>query len=243
MQTNSNSFLRIEGGSFAPFYRYNDSEKSVSVSSFLLQKFPITNEEFLSFVLSHPQWQKDNVASLFAEDNYLSHWKSATQLFEPDIQLKQPVVLVSWFAARAYCQSINARLPTHYEWEYAALASEHKKNAQDDEAFTQMLLQWYSMPTPAQLPPVNSSKGNFWGLHDMHGLVWQWVEDFNSILITEDARQSDSSDNPIFCGSSSLSAEKNENYPSFLRLGFLSSLKARYVTKNLGFRCAKSITD
>src|SRR3546814_8859512 len=70
------------------------------VAPFGLQKRPVTNAEFLAFVKAHPQWRRDRVATVLAETRYLSHWKGPETLGD-DALPQQPVVQVSWFAARS----------------------------------------------------------------------------------------------------------------------------------------------
>ena len=48
--------------------------------------------------------------------------------------------------------------------------------------------EWYSAPSPASLPTAGLGRANFWGVKDLHGLVWEWVADFNSVMTIGDAR-------------------------------------------------------
>ena len=74
-----------------------------------------------SSCVKHPEWRRDRVAGLFADEGYLRHWASAAS---PGAAIaQQPVTQVSWFAASAYCEARGARLPRWYEWEFAAAAS------------------------------------------------------------------------------------------------------------------------
>jgi protein SCO1/2 len=82
-----------------------------------------------------------------------------------------------------------------------------------------------------------------YGIHDLHGLVWEWVEDFNALFISGDNREQGDPDLLKFCGSGALSVADRENYPVMMRLAMLSSLKARSTTVNVGFRCAQPAAE
>jgi formylglycine-generating enzyme required for sulfatase activity len=108
---------KIAGGSFESVLPPAAGVKNATVESYRLDRKPVTNAEFAEFVRKHPQWRRDRVTPLFAEEQYLAQWTSA---IEPGAAIAgQPVVHVSWFAASAYCEARGARLPTWYEWEYA----------------------------------------------------------------------------------------------------------------------------
>jgi formylglycine-generating enzyme required for sulfatase activity len=102
--------------------------KQASVARYELDREPVTNAEFLAFVQAHPEWRRDRAPRLFAEPTYLSQWEGPATL-GARARPEQPVTQVSWYAARAYCQSQGARLPTWYEWEYAAAADETRIDA------------------------------------------------------------------------------------------------------------------
>jgi len=81
---------------------------------------------------------------------------------------------------------------------------------------------------------------NFWGVHDMHELVWEWTQDFNSVMISSESR-SDGKNNNLFCSSAAVGATDLMNYAAIMRYAFRSSVKGNYAINNLGFRCAKDI--
>lgn len=228
----------VKGGEYTPLYGSVDS--SVRVPSFRMDVYPVTNAEFLDFVREEDRWQKGKVIQLYSDEGYLHHWKSAT---EPgDARPDAAVTNVSWFAAKAYCEWQGKRLPTLDEWEYAAMADSKDKDAREKEAYTQYILTSYEQPKTF-LNPIGTGMKNVWGIYDLHGLVWEWTYDFTSVLLSDEARKGGNSDNNLFCGASSIGATDLMNYAAFMRYAFRSSLKGRYTSRNLGFRCADDVKE
>jgi sulfatase modifying factor 1 len=209
----------IAGGTYTPLL-FPDAK--VEVRAFELDRTPVTNAGFLDFVRSHPEWARAQVPARYAEERYLSR-------IETDAP-KAPVVFVSWFAAKAFCEARGARLPTEAEWELAASADETRRDARQDPAFTQRLLAWYGRPNPARMPEVGGAT-NVYGISNLHGLVWEWVDDFMSTAPADGAR---------FCGPGAANAANKNDYAAFMRTAFRSSLEAKYTVANLGFRCART---
>lgn len=231
-------YVPIPGGRFRSVLPPAPGVEDVGVAPYRLAGTPVTNAEFLAFVQRQPQWRRDRVARLFADASYLGHWHSADApgaAAPPDA----PVVHVSWFAATAYCESIGARLPTWYEWEYAAAADETRADARGDPALRSRMLDWYARTADAPAA-VGSTPANVYGVHDLHALVWEWVGDFNALLVSTDSReQGEDPDRLKFCGAGALTMQDKENYAVLMRIAMLSSLQAAYTTANLGFRCAQ----
>ena len=232
---------RVAAGSFQPLLApSSDGEaRSVSVQAFWLMTRPVRNDEFLAFVIGHPRYRRDNIPRAFADPQYLMQFEAADRLGEGARPL-QPVTLVSWFAARAFCESHALRLPSEAEWEWAAAASETLADARRDDAFRRRILDWYARPA-GDLPDVPHGANTLYVILDLHGVVWEWVEDFNSDVLVADGRSRavSAAQSRFMCGGGALRADDVQDYPAFLRLGFRSSLQASYTTKSLGFRCAR----
>lgn len=225
--------IKIPAGRYRLFYD-NSGEREVAVASFYLDARAVTNLEYLEFVKARPEWARSRVPAVFADSGYLKHWEADFEIGDPRLG-GSPVTNVSWFAARAYCQWKGKRLPTQAEWEYAA----GRPPASGGRTLQEIILDWYSRPTPQILPAAGSVYKNELGVYDMHGLVWEWVQDFNSTVMGNDSRSNSAIQRELFCASASFGAADREDYAAFMRFAFRSSLKARYTVRNLGFRCAK----
>lgn len=232
--------VRLPGGEFKSVLRYEDTQGKVRLRPFLMSRLPVTNAQFLDFVKKHPDWQRGRVPAVFAEPRYLSHWASATQL-GANARPTQPVVNVSWFAASAYCEAQGARLPTWSEWEYSAAADETRRDARSDPAWRERILGWYARPSNTPLAAVGQSPANAHGVQDLHGLVWEWTEDYASMLVSADNRAQKEDDRLKFCGAGAISMDDRENYAVLMRVAMLSAMEAANITSNLGFRCAKDL--
>ncbi len=229
----------IPGGSFESVLPPAAGVKGVRVEPFRLDRTPVTNAQFAAFLRAHPQWQRDRIAQVFADEQYLSHWQSP---LEPGGEnLRRPVVHVSWFAATAYCEARGARLPRWHEWEYVAAASESQRDARNDPAWRQQILSWYSRSGRDPLPEVGGTPPNLYGIRDLHGVIWEWVEDAGGMLVSSDNREQSNPDLMRFCGEGALTMEQKENYAILMRIAMLSSMKARYTGATMGFRCASDV--
>ena len=229
----------IKGGDYQPFYGTDST--LVKVEDFLLDERPVTNAEFLDFVKKNPKWKRSNIKAIFADDTYLKDWQDDETL-PKNADPNAAVTYVSWFAAKAYAKSAGKRLPTLDEWEYVAMADEETPNAREKPTYSAHLINLYN-EKDRQKNKVKISAPNFYGVYNMFDLVWEWTDDFNSIMTTSDSRTAEFDDKGLFCASAATSTTDVLNYASFMRYAFRSSLKANYTVGNLGFRCAKDLSN
>jgi formylglycine-generating enzyme required for sulfatase activity len=97
----------------------------------------------------------------------------------------RPVETVSWEDVQDFIRRLHAReggatyrLPTEAEWEYAARAGSTTAYSFGDDPRQLSEYAWYHENAGGQTHPVGQLKPNAWGLYDMHGNVWEWVQDW-----------------------------------------------------------------
>ncbi|MDD4597553.1 MAG: formylglycine-generating enzyme family protein [Lentimicrobiaceae bacterium] len=229
----------IPEGKYLPLYSGNNNFKTTG--AFYIDRYPVTNQEFKKFVRDNPEWGKLRVKSLFADKGYLRHWNDENS-FEDKLK-DSPVVNVSWFAAQKFCECQGKRLPTTDEWERVAAAGLKSADGSKEKDFQQWILMVTSRPQQKPIPDIGSTKQNFYGIWDMHGLIWEWTYDFNSSLSSGGSRGNTGSGNDLFCGGGGAQSGDVENYAAFLRYALRSSLKAGHVLQNLGFRCVSDVEN
>ncbi len=95
-----------------------------------------------------------------------------------------PVEMVSWQEVREFVKRLNAaestdkyRLPSEAEWEYACRAGTQTGYFFGDDESQLNEYAWYAENSGGKTHPIGRNKPNLWGLYDMHGNVWEWVQD------------------------------------------------------------------
>ncbi len=228
-----------------------DDEKpahTVYLEAFYIDKYPVTNNQYKTFIDANPQWHKHYIQKGYHNGNYLRHWKSNTY---PNGEADYPVVNVSWYAAMAYAEWMGKRLPTEAEWERAARGGvEGKKYPWGDTIDpTKANYDW----NVGEITPVGNYPENGYGLHDVCGNVWEWCFDvYDADFYMSAARQNPISGVNIV--EQVINHTLNDKLARVLRGGSWRIQEAfvRVTNRNaevptftldvIGFRCAQSVT-
>jgi formylglycine-generating enzyme required for sulfatase activity len=159
----------------------------VTLEAFAIGRNPVTVGEFRRFVeATGYQTEAEQQDGAYVYD--VKDWgrKSDANWRNPYMSQADdhPVVCISWNDAMAYCEWLSERtgeqysLPTEAEWEYACRAESEVAYCFGDDEKRLKEYAWYARNSKRRTHPVGQKKPNAWGLHDMHGNVWEWVQDW-----------------------------------------------------------------
>lgn len=229
----------------------NTDEKpihTVYLDAFYIDKYEVTNAEYKQFVDANPEWGKEQIPREYHDGYYLAHWNGNDYPFGKD---NHPVVYVSWYAAMAYAQWTEKRLPTEAEWEKAARGGLIGKIYPWGDEIDPTQANYYDA-TNKELTPVGTYPENGYGLYDMAGNVREWCLD----SYIADYYENSPKQNPIAGSINIQEAVKNfikMKTDRVLRGGsWLNSKHSSRVTHrskraptdtnpNEGFRCVKPV--
>jgi formylglycine-generating enzyme required for sulfatase activity/energy-coupling factor transporter ATP-binding protein EcfA2 len=128
---------------------------SVQIAAFELGKYEVTQDQWQAVMGDNPSWFKDCGGDCAVE-------------------------AVSWDMVQVFIQRLNAktgqhyRLPSEAEWEYACRAGKDTNYCGGNDAYA---VAWYDQNGDRHPHAVGHKQPNAWGLRDMSGNVWEWVQD------------------------------------------------------------------
>jgi formylglycine-generating enzyme len=199
-------------------------EHKVTIDSFYLDKYEVTNQQYYEFCQ----------ATKHALPEFWGMKEFKCSLDFPD----HPIVCVSFFDAVSFAKWVGKRLPTEAEWEYACRGGLTDKNFHTGDQLDSTKAN-FAKKYKGTLKIGTFAPNNF-GIYDMPGNVWEWTSDNYS----DDYYLTSESNNPqgpktgrfkvIRGGSWHSGAMCVQNY-------FRNGLSPSWVDFGVGFRCAKNI--
>lgn len=161
------------------------------------------------------------------------HWTPVIAVHEEEFPPDAPVTYVTWDDAQAYAKAIGRRLPSELEWEYVA-AGGFKREPFKMSPAEAAEMTWYG-GAKKQPKVVGLGQPNAYGVYDMHGNVWEWVDDLRGNYSRKDVRDPNSGNDNLGCGNVS---NDNGSYAWFLRAAVRSAARRNQPMRYRGFRCA-----
>jgi gamma-glutamyl hercynylcysteine S-oxide synthase len=170
--------IEIEGGNDPGVdvqYPWEDSPRRfhhhrIEISSFFMDRTPVTNAEFKKFIDATNYYPKDS-------HNFLRDWKNGTY---PEGWAAKPVTWLSIEDARSFAAWAGKRLPNDWEWQYAAQSNDGKTYPWGNDWNAEALpspghSRTMRAPTDAAAFPQGAS---LFGVLDLEGNVSQWTNEF-----------------------------------------------------------------
>jgi formylglycine-generating enzyme required for sulfatase activity len=258
--------VRIPAGPFEmgsrPEKVWNKDEApihTVTLDDYYIDSYEVTNEQYAAFLNEMGNQTERRATWLDAEDESVSI-HAVAGIWEVDAGYEShPVVEITWYGARAFCEWAGKRLPTEAEWEKAARGVESYTYPWGN-TFDSSLVNGDDeiLEDPGAIPcaptccdgydgtaPVGSFPGGAspYGVFDLAGNVWEWVYDAYESDYYEDSPSS----NPVADSPSGDVAWVSRVYrggswndlnADALRAAHRASDLPNISTDNIGFRCA-----
>jgi formylglycine-generating enzyme required for sulfatase activity len=157
----------------------------------------------------------------------------------------RPVERVSWDTSQGFLSATGMRLPTEAEWEYACRAGTttafHGWPAQTAGTNDDTLvgdIAWFDSNSNSQTRPVGGKTPNGFGLHDMAGNVYEWVNDRHSATYYASS-PSTNPPGPASGANRVLRGGSWGNLTIFLRSSFRDNATPGFTSSLVGFRVAR----
>ena len=140
---------------------------------FYMGKTEVTNGQYRRFAKAKPDYKGEADVDP-AYDLYLLHFRGKSVMSAED---EYPVVWVSWHNAKAFCAWAGLAIPSEAQWEYACRAGTTTHFSFGDDLADLPKYAWVDLAAGHRTHPVATKLPNPWGLHDVHGNVWEWCAD------------------------------------------------------------------
>jgi len=201
IETSTSNFtgetITVKGGTFSMGSNDgNDDEKpihTVKVGSFSISKYEITNTQYATFmnaINANANGSVNGIEYLDMDSNDIEITYTSGNFFANTEKENHPVMLVTWYGAKAYCEYYGGRLPTEAEWEFAARGGNNSNGY--IYAGSNILSEVAYYDTTTVLGVINTGNvgtknPNELGLYDMSGNVSEWTNDYYSYSYYENS--------------------------------------------------------
>jgi formylglycine-generating enzyme required for sulfatase activity len=153
--------------------RPDETPHTVYVHSFYMDRVPVTQELYASVMGSNPSKRKGKDQPVER-----TQWTDAVRFCNRCSELEGLTPCYDLNTWRCNFEADGYRLPTEAEWEYACRARSSAKYCFGDDEGQLPEYAWFKPHSGGMTRPVGQKLPNRWGLHDMHGNVWQWCNDY-----------------------------------------------------------------
>jgi formylglycine-generating enzyme required for sulfatase activity len=211
----------------------------VYLDAFWIDRTEVTNAMYAAFLNDRGN-QEEGGARWLEPSSEHSHLHKRGGEWKADAGYEDhPVIEVSWYGARAYCEWAGRRLPTEAEWEKAARGTQGQLYPWGDEPPTCSLTQYRGCSGRTVAVGSKPEGESPYGAWDMAGNVYEWVADW----LDYDYYETSPAENPPGPETGTdrgLRGGSCGNNPWDLRTACRSWLSPEYTLTSVGFRCARS---
>lgn len=228
--------MRVPAGTFLMGSQDGDSDAldeekpahEVHLDEYWIGRCEVTNEQFARFVAETGHRTTAEMEGLMAS------WRTVKDRWGP----QAPVVCVSWFDARAYCEWAGGRLPTEAEWEKAARGTDGRRYPWGNDRDPS--LAWCEQTSGGRPHPVGDlvAGASPYGCLDMAGNAWEWCSDWSAEYPPGPVR------NPTGPGDGAYRVYRGGSWgmaAQYARAASRSDNIPGYCDVYLGFRLARSL--
>ncbi|MFQ5455390.1 MAG: formylglycine-generating enzyme family protein [Nitrospirota bacterium] len=212
----------LEYGTVKPLFMDEHPEHEVHLDAYYIDKYEVTNAQYKRFI------DETGAFPPFG-------WKGRTF---PEGRGNYPMTTVNWYQAKRFCEWMGKRLPTEEEWEKAARGTKGSEYPWGNKFDKTKANTGESMI--GDLAPVGSfeSGKSVYGVYDMAGNVWEWVEDWYKTYPDSDYESERFGEKYKVIRGGSWGGVGHYAIPHFYRSAYRFYAIPENAFSETGFRCA-----